>query len=147
MSNPTGLPGDREQRDRYASLEDRPSGFVYTAQTDRNRRIVYRDARVHQDACVSIARHHASSTAITLVGNAVELKNRAKRRGPRLASPNVKIPVEIEVLVPTDAGKFLFLTPNVALDISNPGDRIHDWEPLCHRLDLVERADQFIFAK
>ena len=53
--------------------------------------------RVHQYAGIAIARHHALRTPITMILKLVELEHRPHRFIPSLASPDIEIPVQVEI--------------------------------------------------
>lgn len=54
-----------------------------------------------------------------LVVDSVKIENRTKRHRPCLATPYVKIPIEIEIFVSVDTGKQLLFALNVTLNVSD----------------------------
>jgi len=66
---------------------------TYLTGRERPRRIGGRDSRVHQHAGVAIAGHHAGGAWFALVRNSIEVEHRSQWLVPRLAAPDVEVPV------------------------------------------------------
>src|SRR5262249_29506366 len=66
---------------------------------------------------------------------------------PGFATPHVEIPVDVEILVPTNARENLRLTAQVSLNLLQPGAWIEHREGCLQPFYRIEHFDQFIRGK
>jgi hypothetical protein len=102
------------ERLRHAPPEERCHRRSDLTGATRPRGIRGRDGGVHQHAGTAVAGHHTGIASFALVGNAIEVENRTQWLIPRLAAPDIEVPVQIKVLVAADAGNRLLLAPHKA---------------------------------
>src|SRR5215472_9944967 len=61
-----------------------------------------------------------------------------------LRAPDIEVPVQVEVLVSSNAWETLRLPADVALDVGDRRGRVHDGEAFFHRRDVVQRPEQLV---
>ena len=111
---------------------------------DRPHRIRGRDCGVHKHAGIAVAGHHAGIARLALVGDAIEVENRAQWLAPSLAAPDVEVPVQIKVFVPTNAANRLRLASHKASNLGKRRPWVQYGKPFPQPADCVERSEQLI---
>src|SRR5215471_10699884 len=94
------------------------------------------------DAGISVAVDHAFGAAIAHPLRAVEILDVAHGAVPVVASPQIEMPVEIEILEAAEAGKALFLAAHETLHLMERGCGIDYLKTLLQRPDLLEGLKQ-----
>src|SRR5215469_656921 len=99
---------------------------------------------MHQHARVSIAGYHAGVACIALVGDALQIKDRAEGLLPCLAAPDVEIPIEVEILASSHARYRLRFPPDVTSNLAQGGSRVHNREAALEPIDGGYCIEQFV---
>src|SRR5262249_48836505 len=76
-----------------------------------------RDRPVHERTRVTIAGHSAGVAGLPLIGELVEVEDRSHGLCPGFATPDVQIPIEVKILVASDARNQLLLAADRASDL------------------------------
>src|SRR5580658_2383749 len=120
--------GKRPERQTDPALEQSRDGFPQIAAEHRLCGVCQCERAMHHDARVAITRRHAGVTGLALIGNRIEFEDGSHRMSPWFATPHVQIPIDVEILVPRDAGDQLLLTADESGDLRKRGARIEDRE-------------------
>lgn len=92
----------------------------------------------HHGAGIAVTGHRAGSALCSVVGKSGEVKDRTHRLVPGFATPDVQFPVHVEVFEPAYAGKMLFFTANMTLDILHGSCWIQDRKLFLHFQNLID---------
>src|SRR5262249_17298869 len=92
-------------------------------------------ACMHQDTRITVTRHHAGGAMFAAIGDLIEIKDRTKRFVPGFATPDVQIPIDVEIFVACDAGEVLPFAADMPLDVIYRSSRIE------HRESFLECFD------
>jgi len=132
------------ERKRDAAVKQRCDRSPDIGRCERSEGVGRGDAGVHQHAGVAIAGHHTGMAGLALVGDMVEVEDRAQRLVPRLAAPDIEVPVEIEVFMAADAGDRLPLAADITRDFGERRRRVEHRDALFEPADRCERLEQFV---
>ena len=99
---------------------------------------------VHQDARMSIARHHAGVARLPLIRNMIQIEDRTHWLRPCFAAPDIEVPVDIKVLVSPDARDELSFATHIPCHFSECGARIEYTKMPLHPRDLAQGVKQFV---
>src|SRR5215469_1062174 len=99
---------------------------------------------MHQHARVSIAGYHAGVACIALVGDALQIKDRAEGLLPCFAAPDAEIPIQVEILASSHARYRLRFPPDVTTNLAQEGSRVHNGEAALEPIDGGYCIEQFV---
>src|SRR5262245_60598042 len=133
----------RGNRHCHAALEQRLRRAGGMTGSDMADSFLSRHPRMHQHAGIAVTRHHALGAAVSNEIDAVEVEHRAERLIPGLAAPDLQVPVEIEIAVTSDAGKYAVFAIDVSFDVLDARARIEYTIAPLQRLDFIQPGRQF----
>ena len=141
------LLGQCPERLRHTAAEQRRNRIGEFAGGERPRRIARRNSGVHQHAGIAIASHHAGVAGVAPIRDAVEVEYRTHRFVPRLAAPDVEVPVQVKIFVAADARHRLRFAADIARDLGERCARVEHRKTFAQPTDRVKGIEQFVMVE
>ena len=141
------LLGQCPERLRHTAAEQRRNRIGEFAGGERPRRVAHRNSGMHQHAGIAITSHHAGVARVAPIRNAVEIEHRTHRFVPRLAAPDVEVPVQVKIFMAANARHRLRLAADIAGDLGERCVRVEHRKTLAQPTDRGEGIEQFVIVE
>jgi hypothetical protein len=134
------------ERGEIPAVKQMAGGFEEPSLASGVPRVAGADGDVLEHARVAVTIDHAPSAPVANESGLVKFIDVAHGRFPEMATVQIEMPVEVEVLVAAEAPELFLLAAEVPLHFAQGFGRIDHREPAvgASGLDLLENLDEFV---